>query len=260
MRPAMVAAAHGPVKEEPRRKTLARQVAERLLERIRSGELRPGQRLPTELELVRELGVGRSSVREALQALVVIGAVDVRPRRGAVVRSIGGTDFRLDRALAPLLDSDTLLELSEMRRIVEPEVAALAAQRIEASGLEAARTALEALRTATEPLAPGEFIRADLAFHQAVAQAAGNRVILGTMGELQELLRASRLLTMQAPGALARTVEGHGRIYRALAAGDPEAARAAMRMHLEDSRLDLLTARAGEAPRDELPPAESRLR
>src|SRR5687768_11866542 len=114
----MSAALRTPAEAEPRRKTLARQVAERLFERIRRGELRPGQRLPTEQELVREFGVGRSSVREALQALVVIGAVDVRPRRGAVVQSIGGTEFRLNRALGPLLDSDTLIELSEMRRIV----------------------------------------------------------------------------------------------------------------------------------------------
>lgn len=236
---------------EPRRKTLARQVAERLLDRIRRGELKPGQRLPTEQDLVREFGVGRSSVREAVQSLVVIGAVDVRPRRGAMVRSIGGAEFRLNRALGPLLDSDTLIELSEMRRIVEPEVAALAAQRIDADALAAARTALAELHTATEPLEPGEFIRADLAFHQAVAQAAGNRVILGTMSELQELLRASRMLTMRVPGAPARTVEGHARVYRALADGDPEAARAAMRMHLEDSRLDLLRARAREPQRAE---------
>lgn len=240
----MSGALRAPVEVEPRRQTLARQVAERLFERIRRGELRPGQRLPTEQELVREFGVGRSSVREALQALVVIGAVDVRPRRGAVVQSIGGTEFRLNRALGPLLDSDTLLELSEMRRIVEPEVAALAAQRIDPAALDATSRALRELRTATEPLEPEEFIRADMAFHEAVAQAADNRVIVGTMSELQEQLRASRTLTMRVPGALARTLEGHARIYRALEAGDPDAARAAMRMHLEDSRLDLLRTKS----------------
>lgn len=229
---------------KPRRKNLSRLVAERLLQQIRSGELRPGQRLPTELDLVREFGVGRSSVREALQSLVVIGAVDVRPRRGAIVQSIGGTDFRLNRALAPLLESDTLLELSEMRRIVEPEVAALAAQRIDPDGLVAAKAAQEELAAAADPLEPDAFIRADLAFHEAVAQAARNSVILGTMRELQELLRASRTRTMHAPGAIARTIDGHTRIYRALVDADPDAARAAMRTHLEDSRVDLLAAQS----------------
>ncbi len=234
--------ARRPNTQVPRRKNLSHLVAERLLERIRRGELRPGQRLPTELELVREFSVGRSSVREALQSLVVIGAVDIRPRRGAVVQSIGSADFRLDRTLAPLLETDTLLELSELRRIVEPEVAALATQRINPADLAAAGAALQALRTAARPLQAEAFIAADLDFHEAIAQAARNRVILRTMRELQELLRASRTRTLQAPGAIARTVDGHERIYRALVDRDPDAARAAMRMHLEDSRADLLRA------------------
>ena len=228
------------------RKTVSTQVAEQLLALIRDGRYRPGDRLPTERELCARLGVGRSTVREAMRWLVVAGVVDVRPGRGAVVTSVSPDRVAVDAAISAVLDREALEELAEVRRILEPEVAALAAERATAEERAQVDEQASALEGVAAPLEEERFIAADLAFHAAVARASHNVVLERMMRSVQDLLWASRRRTIRVPGAVERAVAGHRRVAEAVVRGDPEAARQAMRAHLADSQADL--ARSWELP------------
>jgi GntR family transcriptional repressor for pyruvate dehydrogenase complex len=229
------------------RKTVSTQVAERLLGLIRDGRYLPGQRLPTERELCTTLGVGRSTVREAMRWLVVAGVVDIRPGRGAVVTAVSSDTLPVGVAVSAVLDRQALEELAEVRRLLEPEVAAIAAQRVRPPQLERMRRSMREMQAAAAAGDEEAFVIGDLAFHDALAEAAQNVVLRRMLGSVQDLLRASRVRTIRVPGAAERASLGHARIAEAVAAGDPEAARQAMRAHLADNQSDLARSFQAEA-------------
>jgi GntR family transcriptional repressor for pyruvate dehydrogenase complex len=229
------------------RKTVSTQVAERLLGLIRDGRYLPGQRLPTERELCTTLGVGRSTVREAMRWLVVAGVVDIRPGRGAVVTAVSPDTLPVGVAVSAVLDRQALEELAEVRRLLEPEVAAIAAQRVRPPQLERMRRSMREMQAAAAAGDEQNFVIGDLAFHDALAEAAQNVVLRRMLGSVQDLLRASRVRTIRVPGAAERASLGHARIAEAVAAGDPEAARQAMRAHLADNQSDLARSFQAEA-------------
>ncbi len=203
----------------------------RIKEMIIEGELRPGERLPPEKELGDRLGVSRSSLREAVKALAVIRVLDVRRGDGTYVTSL--QPALLMEALSFVVDlhSDrSVLEIFQVRRILEPAAASIAAHRISADQL----TALEAHIDATDPDGPmEELVRHDLQFHQGIVEAGGNEYLSRLVESMQSgTVRARVWRGITQEGAGSRTIAEHRAILAALRDHDAELASALTLAHI----------------------------
>ncbi|MGX1566010.1 FadR/GntR family transcriptional regulator [Streptomyces sp. NPDC055506] len=211
---------------------LVEQAAARLREQITGGHWPVGTKLPGETTLAKELGVGRSTVREALRALA--GAGLVRPRQGAGV-------FVL--ATEPVEDWPTRLrraavtDVYEVRMAVEVHAARLAARRRTPDDIAALRAALEGRRTAATA-ADAAFVDADIAFHATVIAAARNPVLADLFTEFTPVLREGLIELLTLTGLRAHDPntgdEAHEELVRAVADGDEEGAAEVLRGELED--------------------------
>lgn len=227
----------------PRRsRNLALELVEALADRIRDGRLAQGEKLPTEAAIMAEYGVSRTVVREALSKLQAAGQVRTRHGIGTFVLTPGdAAPFRITPdQLSTLQDVIAMLEL---RIGLETEAAALAAQRRSERNLRNMRAALAEFSTTVE--AGHEAVGADVRFHLEVARATQNPHFAELMAALGTGMIPRARLEAGAPPApmtearrdFLRRVNGeHQSIYDAIAAQDSEAARAAMRMHLANSR------------------------
>jgi GntR family transcriptional repressor for pyruvate dehydrogenase complex len=222
-----------------RARTLAHELVESLGDRIRDGRLSTGDKLPTEAAFMHEFGVSRTVVREAISKLQASGLVETRHGVGTFVVGLGDASaFRIaPEQLATLRDVVAMLEL---RIGVETEAAGLAAQRRNADNLLAMRDALDAFTRATE--AGRDAVAADFQFHLEIARATQNphfTSLMTTFGTM--IIPRARLDTRASPdeerqGYLRRVNAEHGSILDAIVGQDVEAARAAMRTHLANSR------------------------
>lgn len=221
--------------------TLPVQVAARLVRRIVNGELRDG-RVPSELEVAQEFGLSRAAARETLKLLASLDIVDIAQGRRNAVRPVAEWDY-LSPLLAEWLPEDhvdaLLGELHEMRLLLEPELAAKAAAAISDDALARLRAELE--RMPALETEPDDYLQADLAFHMAICQAADNRILDRIMHSARWLLTASRRVTNEASEGLRKATSAHAEIFAAIEARDPEAARLAMRAHLQRN-ISILTA------------------
>lgn len=216
---------------------LYEQIVEQIEASILSGELNPGDKLPSERELAEQFGVSRTAVREAVKALTQKGLVVVHVGRGTFVTD--GTSEVVRHSLGLMLkigQEEGSHYMVEIRELLEPEIAALAAARVTDENLAALREALVVMDGALGDTAA--FIEADLDFHLGLAEGTQNPLVLLLVDALIDLLRDLRVRTSRAEGALARAQEHHKRILKAVEAGDPEAAREAMRRHLAQVRRD----------------------
>jgi len=250
--PSALSAPNTPSRRRPR--SLAHELVEALGERIRNGQLALGDKLPTEAAVMAEFGVSRTVVREALSKLQAAGLVETRHGIGTFVVDSGAdaAGFRIDpQQLATLRDVVAVLEL---RIGVETEAAGLAAQRRSEADLLAMREALSAFSAAIE--AGRDAVSADFQFHTEVARATQNAHfsgLLATLGtqiiprarlgeaappvaEPAPVPRPTEALDPQRLAYLRRVHAEHESIYDAIAAQDADAARAAMRTHLANSR------------------------
>jgi GntR family transcriptional regulator, transcriptional repressor for pyruvate dehydrogenase complex len=212
--------------------TLPRRVAQLISRGIEAGDFNPGARLPTEQQLAETFGVSRNVVREAVAQLRADGMVEARQGLGAFVLSPEQrTAIRIDR---DALDTgDNMRQLFELRRILETESATLAAGRRSKKQLAAIKAALD--RMGGEERWEEGSIEADLAFHREIAKATGNDYIHTFISFVCEQIRRSihyARLTNPLHDLVEINVGEHVRIYEALAAGDPEAAGAAMAAHI----------------------------
>lgn len=193
--------------------------------------LSPGDRLPPERELAEMVGVSRSSLRQALKVLESMGIISQRVGSGTRLNPAAASILSRPLEFLILLDGITFQELMEARLIVEPKLAARAAERATREDQESLRAGI--VRMEASAADPDEFIASDLEFHQAVYRAAGNRVctMLFTVvhQSLEELIRFTSGLVEPE-----HTIRFHRRILTAIRRGDAEAARARMREHLED--------------------------
>ncbi|MEU6037576.1 FadR/GntR family transcriptional regulator [Actinomadura sp. NPDC047616] len=201
---------------------------------IQSGELPPGARLPSEPELAAQLGVSRNPLREAVKALVVARVLDVRRGDGTYVTSLEPKLLLEGLGLAvELLRDDSLLELVETRRLLEPAAAGLAATRISPEALAGLRDHLDAMREATADDDVEKATRFDAAFHRAVVAATGNETLTSVLdGVSGGTLRMRVWRGLVEANAFQRAIVEHQAIYDALAAGDPTLAQAAALMHV----------------------------
>jgi GntR family transcriptional repressor for pyruvate dehydrogenase complex len=218
------------------------QIVEQITAQIRSGQLRTGDQLPNERDLSEQFGVSRTAVREAITALGQRGLVEVRPGRGTFV--INGASQVVRDSLELLImigpESDDRLNLVEVREMLEPEIAARAAERATEPELAEMREAIVAMDAAQDDI--DVFIAADNRFHRALATATHNQIILTLIDSIVDLLQAQRRLIGSVPGGPARGQYHHKLILAMVMGSDPEAAREAMRAHLRQVREDFETA------------------
>ena len=222
-----------------RPRTLALQLVESLGQRIREGQLSAGDKLPTEAAIMAEFGVSRTVVREAISKLQAGGQVATRHGIGTFVVGMGDASaFRIaPEQLATLRDVVAMLEL---RIGVETEAAGLAAQRRSAANLVVMRDALDAFTHAVE--AGRDAVAADFQFHHEIARATQNphfASLMATLGSMiipRARLDPSRATDEERQAYLRRVNAEHGSILDAIENQDVEAARAAMRTHLANSR------------------------
>jgi GntR family transcriptional repressor for pyruvate dehydrogenase complex len=225
-------------------------IAEQLLSEIGERRLRPGDVIPPERELTRVYRAGRSSVREALRMLESQG----------VISSVGSGSFAVAGYANPLnsslqlllsLDEATMHDIYELRRIVECEAAALAAERHTEEHLARMDAAIAEMAKGLEAPGPERadiYIDGDLRFHLAIAEATRNGLILHSMRALRDVIRRALTSIFTVPQSPERSHEQHRAIRAAVASGDAERARAAMHDHLvrveADVRHALGTGRA----------------
>ncbi|HEV8653651.1 MAG TPA: FadR/GntR family transcriptional regulator [Actinomycetes bacterium] len=215
---------------------------------IVSGELRPGDRLPKEADLAERLGLSRSSLREAVKALSLIRVLDVRQGDGTYVTSLEpGLLLEGVGIAVELLQGETLLEITEVRRLFEPVATGLAATRISADQLTEVKGHLDAMRESSGDVEG--LIRYDAAFHRAVIAATGNRTLTTLLERISsQTLRARSWRGLVDANAAGRTLAEHETIYAALAAGDSALAQAAALLHVGSTEMWLRPLLTGGEP------------
>ena len=198
---------------------------------IASGQLAPGARLPPESELADLLGTSRSTVREAVRALVTARVLDVRRGDGTFVTSLR-PELLLEGigAAAELMQDGFTLELVQVRRILEPAATALAAARINDQALDALRGCLHRMSIASSQ---DELVQFDAEFHELVASAAGNETLASMLNGVSSRTTRGRVWRgVVEAGATERTMTEHASILAALEAHDPRLAEAAALVHV----------------------------
>ncbi|MGC1169474.1 MAG: FadR/GntR family transcriptional regulator [Candidatus Acidiferrales bacterium] len=216
---------------------LYEQIVQQIEDSILKGTLKSGDQLPSERELALKFGVSRTAVREAVKALHEKGLVEAYSGRGTFITN--GTSEAVRQSINLMLridQSDGSESLAEVRQILEPEIAALAATRIQAPQIALMREAISVMNSALKD--PDAYIEADLDFHLALAEAAENPLILSLLDSIVGLLREQRIKIFFEEGGPERGQYHHARILAAIEKRDAAASRAAMRDHLQQVRED----------------------
>lgn len=226
--------------------SLATQVSRRLVVSILRGDLESGSQLPSENELARQFNVSRPVVREAVKEVEMLGLV--RRRQGRLTQVAPSDEWR---HLAPELLAartevgaveDLMLELLELRRMVELEAAALAARRRTEEDIEAMKTSLD--RMDADLSDTGRFAQDDIEFHDAILTATRNNLLRPLYRQLRPLLELGREISAQVPSdGRMKSQRGHRAIYQAIVDGDSDLARVAMSDHLSYTGSLQLTER-----------------
>jgi GntR family transcriptional repressor for pyruvate dehydrogenase complex len=227
-----------------RRPKLATVVREHILADIRSGRWRPGDRIPTELELMARFGVSRAPIREAMQSLHLLGIVDISPRRGATVQALPVASVIDLAILSGAMDRERSVKaVFEFRDAMDAAIGELAAANASDTEIERLRAILAENAAA---VARGDRVEArnvDVRFHAAIAQASGNIVFQAVSHAVSGLLVEFRRMTGGIPGAAEASLGEHQEIFRALAVHDVLAARRASERHIRNTRARYESAR-----------------
>jgi GntR family transcriptional regulator, transcriptional repressor for pyruvate dehydrogenase complex len=216
-----------------KRKTLTSQVIDHIVGRIKDGEIKPGDRLPTETALTAELGVSRTCVREAMKSLESLGLISVRQRIGATVLEPSAANLLNAEQFSLAVNSQQTDDLIEFRKIMEVGLASLAAEKADEADLGAMASALDTYRA---ELATNRVdCNTDMSFHAALARASKNPIAQMVWQMLSSRLAEVLSKTMTLPHICEETLSDHEKIYRAIKSRDGRKAREAMRAHLENA-------------------------
>lgn len=220
----------GQMVRQVRRRRLYEDIVQQFHALMRQGALQPGDRLPAERELAEQFKVSRSSVREAMQALELQGLV-VSKRGSGTFISRENLEAALDLVAANLNGGTAALpEVFEMRHLMEPQIAALAAERATAEEVGRLR---EILTEQQRQIDAGETgVAADTAFHFTLAVATHNSALVKVVSAIEDILQVSRDRSLQEPGRPERSLASHGQIVAMVERGDAAGARRAMNHHL----------------------------
>ena len=220
---------------------LYQQIVDQIELRFVNGELKVGDQLPSERELAEQFAVSRIAVREAVKALREKGLVEIRPGRGTFITN--GTQGVIRHSLGLLMKFGSVGDspnLVEVREIMEPEIAGLAATRISGEQIAAMTEAVRLMDSSLDNV--NSFVEADLDFHLALARATQNPIIPILMNSIIDLLREQRKRIALVKGGLSRGQYHHKKIMDAIVHHDSKAARLAMQHHLKQVRKDSETS------------------
>jgi GntR family transcriptional repressor for pyruvate dehydrogenase complex len=218
--------------EAVKRSKLYEKVAQQIKEMMRDGLLKPGDRLPPERELAETFQVSRSSLRDAIRVLEVMGLVTPRQGEGTIVCDVSAESLMSPLSSMLLHKRELVSELLDLRRMIEPPLAGRAATR--ATPEELFRLE-DILRRQKAKVDRGELaVEEDSEFHYAIAEAAKNTVVLRVVDVFMDLLRESRARSLQVKGRLQKSFAGHQLIFRAIKRRHATAAEAAMRRHIKE--------------------------
>ena len=223
-----------------------RRVHEEIIAQIRrqlaEGHWKSGDRLPSERDLSERFKVSRASVREAIRALESAGLVRIKNGEGTYVAS--GPEAFLSPLVSVLLQQkDVYLDIFEARKVIEPEIAALAARRASSEEIHKLEGILE---EQARQIAQGESgVEADTAFHSLLTQSTKNKIFLRLSDAIVDSLHETRERSLHVPGRPARSLAGHREILKAVRAKDPVRARRAMLQHLMAIQRNVLKPTEG---------------
>jgi len=224
------------LRTRPTREMVSEQVIVRVHELIRRGELQRGDRLPPEREFARQLGINRTSLRSGLRSLIDMGVLRSRQGSGTFVSdSPPSLDSEALEILAAL-HGFTQDEVFEARRVLESTIASMAAERATGEQLTCMAEEVISLYAAVDD--PQAFLVHDLQFHRTVANASGNPVLAAVAGMVSAMHYELRSQTVRKSDSLRVAADMHQGIFRAIRAGNPEAARTAMRNHILQAQMD----------------------
>jgi len=218
-------------------KKIYEEVAEAIYEMIRTGQVKPGEKLDSVQQLAENFQVGRSAIREALTSLRAMGLVDMKQGEGTYVNEFDIDQITFPLSTAILMNKEDIAQLLEVRKIIEIGTAAAAAKKRTSEHLSMMEQALEEMKSANGDEALGE--KADFQFHFALADAAQNPLLLSLMNHVSELMgetmkETRRVWLFSKHTTVKRLYDEHKDIYEAIKEQDEEKARKFMLIHLEN--------------------------
>ncbi|WP_421726529.1 FadR/GntR family transcriptional regulator [Bauldia sp.] len=245
----------------PKPPSLVGQTVDRLGEAIVGGTYQPGTVLPPEAELARVFGVSRNVVREAVKVLAANGLVRVSRGSGTTVEPAADWNYFDQSVIGWMLahedQRDQLVdELSTLRFIIEPEVAALAAEFATTTEILRLFEAFEAMERHLHE--PQKAVEADILFHRRLFEAAHNRLLMGMLRTVVAVLRANFALAIKADYAIIEFLEEHRVVAEAINRREPDAARAAMQVLLSNNKKNLTAMRREVAKQPPVKPGAAK--
>lgn len=224
------------------RRRLSDQIIEELVDRIASGELKAGDKLPSEPQLMERFGVGRSSIREAVGALEILGLLSVRPGQGTRITEASEIPRCAGLSLITLRH-EKIRELVEARTELEEAIARFAAERATCDDIAVIKKQHKALLQAKAN--NHKLIQADLEFHEAIAAACHNDIFIRFFSELHQPMRRWMEQKAKYDWGFSHVEDEHQAIIDAITAHDAQAAQKAMRMHIKTAGSKLIAAMEG---------------
>jgi GntR family transcriptional regulator, transcriptional repressor for pyruvate dehydrogenase complex len=215
--------------------SISDEIAQQIMDLIASGDLKPGQRLPSERELCKDFGAGRSSLREALRCLSIVGVLNARVGEGTSVAADGGKFLGKIIEWRMITEKHDVENLLEVRIGLEGVAAANAAIRAKQKDLEHIEELLSQMREAVDDRK--QFAALDLAFHIALAKASGNAFLIDLISMIRSQLARVLQKVLSLPNAVPLSLKEHQAIFDAVNRSDAEAARQAMQAHLQGALL-----------------------
>jgi GntR family transcriptional repressor for pyruvate dehydrogenase complex len=229
--------------------TLAERVTDEIKGILVSGQLRPGDRMPPERELARQFGVSRTVIREAVRSLMAQGLLEVYAGSGTIVRNPSANAVAESMALFLQVGREDFdyRKIQEVRRLLEVEIAGLAAERRTQDDLDALAAVLADTAQVGDDC--DGWLKNDMAFHALLAKSTKNELFSLLLDSIADIMVSVRRLGFHVPNASARTLRYHGAILKKVRAGDRAGARSAMSDHLDEAEA---TMRAAVAMRSQI--------
>ena len=221
------------------KKYLYNTIIEKIRDMIRSGELKPGDRLPPERKLAEDFGVSRNSLRQAIQAMSERRLIESRQGDGNYISPSVDSSFFSDNIIDAIIEQKGFLrDILELRQVMEPQIAFLAAERVTPDQIDSLKILVCDQHRAVIDHKDADFL--DSAFHLKLAEYSGNRVISQVMKTIRSVINETRSGWLQTHERRLSSVEGHLRIIDALESGSPDKAFEAMKKHLLEVEQHIL--------------------
>lgn len=223
--------------EPPKKTRLYENIIDQLLSLIKDGTLKPGDKLPTERKLAEDLGVSRTAIREALRSLEVIGYIHSKVGGGTYIDEITLENVMSPFSVVLSQNKKLIIELIDVRMLLETEITRLATKRITLSKLKKIQKALDDMCEEINNGTNG--LTADNSFHNALSAASENEALKLILDMCGNLLSQTREATLNIPGQPERTLEEHKAIFEAIRKGDSDLAAFRMQQHLNNAKNNL---------------------